>query len=241
MREPGEIVWLPQSRLVGQEDVMYLYLYHRHGPFRDLETFDDLDHLDEQGFMPQIYVNLTNRCNNACTFCLRDGEAGRQSSLWIEREPSVEELCATLDRFDLSPINELVFCGFGEPTMRLDALLALARHVHETAPGVRVRLNTNGLANLQYGRDVTPELADDVDVVSVSLNTSDPTHYLELTRSTFGKRAYEAMWEFARLCKERGIDTHMTVVDVIGDDDIARCRRLCEEAGIKFRIRAYSA
>ena len=220
---------------------MYLYLYHRLGPFRDLESFDDLDHLDEQGFMPQIYVNLTNRCNNACTFCLRDGEAGRRSDLWIDREPSAQELCATLDRFDLAPIREVVFCGFGEPTMRLDTLLSVARHVHDTCPGTRVRLNTNGLANAQYGRDVTSELVGVVDEVSVSLNTSDPARYFELTRSSFGPDAQAEVWKFTRACSERGIDTAMTVVAVIDDDDIERCAQLCADAGVRFRVRTYSA
>lgn len=220
---------------------MYLYLYHRCGPFKDLKDFDDLDHLDEQGFMPQIYVNLTNACTCSCTFCLRDSKAGKQSELWLKHDPTIEELCGALDAFDLTPITEVVFCGFGEPTMRLETLLALTRHVHEGYPDMQVRVNTNGLANAYYGHDITTELAKAVNAVSISLNTSDPERYAALTRNQIGVGAHGKMLDFARLCKEHGMKVSMTAVDCIDQDDIDACAKLCEGEGLNFHVRAYSS
>ncbi len=220
---------------------MYFYLYNHDGTFRNLEDFADLDHLGEQGYSPQLYVNLTNACDNDCTFCLRNNPSAEGSELWLEREADADELCALLDAYDLSPIDELVFCGFGEPTMRLGTLLAVAHHVRTMYPDIEVRVNTNGLANARHGRDVAPELARGVDRVSVSLNTADPGRYLELTRSKMGPSAHAEMLDFARAAKRAGIAVTMSVVDVIGADDVAACAELCRREGLDFRVRAYSA
>lgn len=120
-----------------------------------------------------LYVNLTNRCPCNCTFCLRqtrDSMDVKQHSLWLEHEPTVDEVKDEFRKFDMSKYKEVVFCGFGEPTERLDALLELAAFVKQNY-GKPIRVNTNGLANLIWERDVTPEFAGLVDTVSISLNT----------------------------------------------------------------------
>ena len=122
-----------------------------------------------------LYVNLTNRCPCRCTFCLRQtkDEMDGCGSLWLEREPTVGEVKSELDRHDLSKYGELVFCGFGEPTERLDAIVDITKYVKEKYPSVSVRVNTNGLSDLINGRDTAADFAG-VDAVSVSLNTPDP-------------------------------------------------------------------
>ena len=106
-----------------------------------------------------LYVNLTNRCPCACTFCLRQTRetVGESTSLWLEREPSAEEVIAAFDAWDMESFDELVFCGFGEPTEALPVLLETARYA-KAHFGIPVRVNTNGLGNLIWGRDITPDL-----------------------------------------------------------------------------------
>ena len=121
-----------------------------------------------------LYVNLTNRCSSACTFCLRQtmDHIGKSDSLWLEREPAAQEVIDEFQKWDLSKYTEIVFCGFGEPTCALDVLLPVARWLkaHTKLP---IRINTNGQANLIYGRDVTPDLTGLIDCVSISLNMGD--------------------------------------------------------------------
>lgn len=190
-----------------------------------------------------LYVNMTNRCTCACTFCLRNNGAGvyGTDSLWLEREPTVEEVNASIDSHDLSRFDEVVFCGYGEPTMRLDDLLAVARHVKERAPSMRVRVNTNGLADLEYGRPTAPMLKGLVDTVSISLNTPDPEEYLKVCRPRFGAGSWEAMVEYARECTKHVPDVVFTVVDepVTSKANQERCRAIAESVGARLRVRPY--
>ena len=163
-----------------------------------------------------LYVNLTNRCPCACTFCLRENASGvfGTDSLWLEREPTVEEVNASIDAQDMSGLDEVVFCGYGEPTERLDDLLAVARHVRGKYPHCRIRVNTNGLADLIHGRRTAPELEGLVDTVSVSLNTPDPAEYEKICHPKFGAGSWQAMVDFAKDCRAFVPDVVMTVVDV---------------------------
>ena len=126
-----------------------------------------------------LYLNITNQCTNSCDFCIRnngDGAYG-SDSLWLEREPSAEEVLDAVREYDLSDFSELVFCGYGEPTYRLDVMLCVCRKIKSEYPDTKIRLNTNGHASRIAGRDVSGELAGLVDTVSISLNSSDATGY----------------------------------------------------------------
>ena len=188
-----------------------------------------------------LYVNITNRCNCACTFCLRSmKKMAEESSLWLKEEPSVEAVKAELDAVPWAYIREVVFCGFGEPTERLDALLALLRYVKENHPDIPTRVNTNGLGELETGREFAAEFAGILDTVSISLNASNAERYLALTRARFGERSYEAMLTFAQHCKPYVPNVVLTIVDQVEDaDEIEKCRRICEERGLALRVRPY--
>ena len=151
-----------------------------------------------------LYVNLTNRCDCACIFCLRNnGHKGSiyADDLWLEHEPSREEALKDLLSRDLSRYTELVFCGFGEPTYRIDDLLWLVDELKKAVPHLPpVRINTNGHANLIHGRDVTPGLAGRIDVLSISLNGSTPEEYVAVTRPREGG---EGMGRHAGLYPQR--------------------------------------
>ena len=190
-----------------------------------------------------IYVNLTNRCPCACTFCLRNNASGVFGSgpLWLEREPTLEEVKASLATWDYAAFPEVVYCGYGEPTERLDVLLASARFLREKFPQVKIRVNTNGLSDLIAGEPTAARFAGLVDVFSISLNTDDPDEYLAVCRPKFGAAAYPALLKFAEEAKRHVPDVVMTVVDepVTSKEKQERCRAICERLGVRLRVRPY--
>ena len=191
-----------------------------------------------------VYVNMTNRCPCSCVFCLRQNKMMLEGSdLWLrDGEPDVETVLEELSRYDLSVINELVFCGFGEPAERLPDICRVADSVKKQYPELKIRLNTNGLANLIHGRDMTPELAGRFDTVSISLNASNADEYLELTRSKFGICSFDALIAFAVSAKQYVPNVVMTVVDhVMSEDKINECRALCDNLGVTLRVSTYDA
>ena len=188
-----------------------------------------------------IYVNMTNRCPCACTFCLRqNGDSVYGSEpLWLDREPTVEEVCASIDGWDLSKYDEVVFCGYGEPTERLDDLLKVAAHIREKS-SIRIRINTNGLADLIWGESTAPKLKGLIDAVSVSLNATNKEDYFNVVRPKFGIESYDAMLKFTKECTKYVPDVMMTVVDVVTTpEEQELSRKICESLGATLRIRPY--
>lgn len=188
-----------------------------------------------------LYVNLTNRCPCACVFCLRQyaESVTGQGSLWLEREPTQEEVVAAIDSHNLEDFSELVFCGYGEPTERLDVLLAAAAHVKAKKPDMKVRINTNGLSDLIHGEPTAQKLKGLIDVVSISLNSPDPEEYQRLCRPKFGLKSWQAMLDFAKDCRMHVPDVVMTIVGspVTTPETQAKCRTLVEGLGVRLRIR----
>ena len=192
-----------------------------------------------------LYVNMTNRCPCACTFCLRQNAPGVYGSdpLWPDREPTVQEVCDDLASRDLSQYEEVVFCGYGEPTERLEDLLAVARFLKENHPNLPLRINTNGLSDLIWQKPTAPMLKGFIDTVSVSLNAMDAEEYLRLTRSKFGIGSYEAMLKFTKECTQYVPHVVMTVVGepVTTPEEQETCRKICESVGATLRVRPYES
>ena len=191
-------------------------------------------------YKDSVYANITNKCNCRCTFCIRflkDG-IGNADTLWHQQNPSKEEVLKTIREYDFTGYNELVFCGYGEPTCALDILLAAAK-VAKEEKGLKVRLNTNGLGNEENGRNIVPELASVVDSISISLNAPDSAAYEKVTRPQV-ENAFDKMVDFARKAKENIGQVKWSIVDVLPKEDIEKCRRLSEETGIDLRIRHFT-
>lgn len=188
-----------------------------------------------------VYVNITNDCNCDCVFCLRSmKEMARESSLWIEHDPSLPEIVEELERLPWQYVREVVCCGFGEPLIRLDTVLSVLRWVKEHHPDMPTRVNTNGLGELEHGYVFADQFAGLLDTVSISLNASNAERYLALTRSRFGISSYEAMLTFAEHCKPYVSNVVLTVVEKVEDaEEIALCRRICAERGLTLRVRPY--
>lgn len=188
-----------------------------------------------------IYVNMTNRCPCACTFCLRkqSDHVYGSDSLWLEREPTVEEVCESIDKWDLSKYSEIVFCGYGEPTMRLDDLLKVAAYI-KSKSNIPLRINTNGLGDLIAGEKVAHKLEGLIDTVSVSLNATNKEDYFKLVRPKFGIDSYDAMLSFTKECTKYVPNVIMTVVDeVTSKEEQEKSRKICESIGAKLRVRPY--
>ena len=185
-----------------------------------------------------IYVNLTNRCTNRCTFCIRnngDGAYGTDT-LWLEHEPSAQEVLENFKQYDVGKFDEIVFCGYGEPTIRLDVLLEVAKELKEkyTKP---IRINTNGHANLIHGKNVAPLLQGLVDTVSISLNTATAEEYNKICLPVYDL-AYQAVCDFARDCVPYVKNVVFSVVrQTLSEEELEICRKIADENGVKLRIR----
>ena len=188
-----------------------------------------------------LYVNLTNRCPCCCNFCIRSHHQGLGSadSLWLEHDPTPEEVIRAFQNYQLSSFEEVVFCGYGEPFCALDSLLETCRYLRKNS-SVKIRINTNGLGDLINKKPIAPLLEGLVDTVSISLNTSDPDTYLTLCHPRYGRVSYDAMLAFARDCKIYVPEVIFSVVDVIPPEDIEGCRQIAHKMGIPLRIRAFS-
>ena len=188
-----------------------------------------------------LYINMTNRCPCACTFCLRHNAEGvyGSDSLWLDREPTVQEVCDSVDTWDLTQFDEVVFCGYGEPTERLEDLLLVAKYI-KAKGDIKIRINTNGLADLIWQKQTAPQLKDLIDTVSISLNTPTQEDYLKVVRPKFGVESYDAMLRYAKDCTAYVPNVVMTVVDVVtSKEEREQCRKICENIGARLRVRPF--
>ncbi len=190
-----------------------------------------------------LYVNTTNRCNFACEFCLRHNKKSNGSiytdNLWLEREPTREEILASIEGWDLTRYQQLVFCGFGEPSYRIDDICWVIDQLKAKGKKIFTRMDTNGTGSLINGRNIAPDFKGRFDMVSVSLNTDTSDKYDALCHPA-QQGAYQAMKDFTREITQYVPKVMMTVVDTIPKEEIENCRRICEEEiGATYRVREY--
>ena len=189
-----------------------------------------------------LYVNITNKCPCSCVFCIRDHSDVIKDSdpLWFEGdEPTMEEIKKDFERFDINKYSEIVFCGYGEPTERMDILIETAKFLREKTDK-KIRLNTNGLSDLILERKNTAyELKGLIDTVSISLNAPDSKRFCEITNSCFGEKSFDALLDFARDAKSCIDKVVFTLVDVISKEEIEKCKKIADEMGIELRVREY--
>jgi GTP 3',8-cyclase len=189
----------------------------------------------------ELYLNITNRCSNRCFFCFKNFKRGVGGfNLRLSEEPSIERIISELGEvLHVRSWDEVVFCGFGEPTERLDVLLEVVQWIsqHYGRP-LRIRVNTNGHGYvINKGRDVTAEMkASGVEKVSVSLNAGDKETYNEICKPTFAD-AYDAVIDFINRAKPQ-LETEATAIRM-PEVDIAKAKSIAEGLGVNFRIREY--
>ncbi len=200
-------------------------------------------------FKNGLYINLTNRCPNLCTFCIKtkwhmqfDGH-----NLDLQgKEPSAQEILDLLDKeLRAAPAAEVVFCGYGEPTMRLDTVLAVGRALKKAQaageyPSFKIRLNTNGLGSLINHRDIVPDLRSAVDVVYVSLNAENETLWRKLLRPAPGyEKGFAYVLDFLKGCAAAGFDRVAASCVDNTEADPAAVRALAASCGADFNEREY--
>lgn len=189
-----------------------------------------------------LYLNLTNRCTNDCAFCIRSfGDDLFSYNLKLDHEPTVEEILGVINRqMNQIPSSEIVFCGYGEPLIRLDTVLTISRELKQKYPGVIVRIDTNGQAScLHPNRDVAKELKQNgIERMSISLNAQDKETYAWICKPSYGLAAYSAVIQFIKDCKSENLETEVTIV-AIPQLDIAACKKVAQELGVPLRIRPY--
>ncbi|MDE6398884.1 MAG: TatD family nuclease-associated radical SAM protein [Clostridiales bacterium] len=185
-----------------------------------------------------LYLNITNRCGNRCEFCIRtNSDALVGYDMRLKKEPTFADMQKALAEY-AKPFAEAVFGGYGEPTYNFDTLVRTGAYLKSL--GKKVRLNTNGQAKLIHpARDVVRELAESVDEVSVSLNEADRGAYQNLCHPKFGMFTHDEILDFARECKEAGLKVRFTVVDIIPNESIRRCRKIASQMGVPLVVRRH--
>ena len=189
-----------------------------------------------------LYVNMTNKCSNRCEFCIRNNGDGAYGSdpLWLEREPSREEILTSVLSHDLKAFSELVFCGYGEPTYRLDDAVWVAKAVKREHPETRIRINTNGQSDLILGRNTAPDYEGAFDIVSISLNTPTAEKYQQICHSIYGEAAFNALLTFAGRVKDFVPTVQLSAVkETLTPEEIALCESISSELGVYLRLRDY--
>lgn len=190
-----------------------------------------------------LYVNLTNKCPCRCSFCLREDKnsSSLYGDLWLEREPSVEEVKNEFLKCDLTEFDEIVFCGFGEPTMRLYDIFEICRFLR-TITDLPIRINTNGMADLIHGKNTAPDFKGLIDIVSISLNTPNKERYFEITKNKFGIDSFDAVIDFARNVKPYVKKVVLSTVETtITKEEEEECRKIADEVGAVYRIREFES
>ncbi|MBN1527047.1 MAG: YchF/TatD family DNA exonuclease [Candidatus Omnitrophica bacterium] len=234
--EPAHLTYLVEewSRLIGlsKEDIGRVTTHNANALFRL--------GLDEPvtavyPIRDSLYLNITNRCTNDCSFCIRTQSSFvKGHNLKLEGEPAADEIVAAVG--DPKRYKEIVFCGYGEPTIRFDDVKAICRKLKEK--GAAIRLVTNGHGDMINKRPIAAELSGLVDRVSVSLNAESAEKYNGLCKPHFGPEAYGKILAFIKDCVARGIETEVTCLDLPGVD-IKRCEEIAAGLGARFRLRSY--
>ena len=191
----------------------------------------------------KIYINLTNKCTNDCIFCLRkDKDDVKGQKLWLDDENSTaQDVIEQFEKIKMHNVgSEVIFCGYGEPLLKLDVLKDVAKYIKENYPNTKIRINTNGHANYVYKRDIVPELNGLIDTISVSLNGESSQEYNELSQPVF-EGAYEEVKKFIKSCADNGIETVASVVEGYKGRhlDLDKCEKIASDLGAKFRVREW--
>ncbi|WP_419750862.1 TIGR04100 family radical SAM protein [Terrisporobacter petrolearius] len=189
-------------------------------------------------YKESLYVNITNKCPCSCVFCIRKetDHVGNSDSLWLDHEPTVEEVKNEFKKFNLEYYDEIVFCGYGEPLVRINEVIEIAKYIRSISD-LKIRINTNGLSDLIHNKKTAILLKDKIDSVSISLNAPNKIRYNEVTKPKFGEKSFDALLNFAEDCKEYIEEVNFSVVDEINNDEIEEAQKLADKMNIVLRVR----
>ena len=205
----------------------------------DLFGFGNIDQASKIAYKIRnsLYLNITNRCTNNCVFCAKfKNYVVKGHELLLDHEPTIAEIKQAIG--DPTHYDEIVFCGYGEPLLRLDLIKDLSCWLKDQ--GCKIRINSDGQANLVHGRNILPELSGLIDAISISLNAPSSEDYHRLCRSTYGgQKSYQAVKDFLQQAGQYLPDVTATAVTYPGVN-IAACEQVAKTLGVKFRSREYN-
>ena len=189
-------------------------------------------------YKESLYVNITNQCPCSCVFCIRKetDHVGNSDSLWLNHEPTAEEVKEEFKKFNLEKYDEIVFCGYGEPLVRINEVIEIAKFIRSISD-LKIRINTNGLSDLIHNKKTAMLLKGNIDSVSISLNAPNKTKYNEVTRPKFGEKSFDALLDFAADCKEYVEEVNFSVVDEISNEEIEESQKLADKMNIVLKVR----
>ncbi|MEW9080722.1 TIGR04100 family radical SAM protein [Terrisporobacter glycolicus] len=189
-------------------------------------------------YKESLYVNITNQCPCSCVFCIRKetDHVGNSNSLWLDHEPTVEEVKEEFKKFNLEKYDEIVFCGYGEPLVKINEVIEIAKYIRSVSD-LKIRINTNGLSDLIHNKKTAILLKDNIDSVSISLNAPNKTRYNEVTKPKFGEKSFDALLSFAEDCKAYVEEVNFSVVDEISNEEIEESQKLADKMNIVLRVR----
>ncbi|HIJ23955.1 MAG TPA: 4Fe-4S cluster-binding domain-containing protein [Gammaproteobacteria bacterium] len=183
----------------------------------------------------RLYLSITDRCTLVCEFCPKTQGTMQvhEFDLTIDHRPEYEEIIAAIG--DPSAYQEVVFCGFGEPTLRLKLLLQVAQWIKQR--GGMTRINTDGLANLVHKRNVVPEMVGLIDTLSVSMNGQNEAVYNQHCQPQL-EGAFSAMVEFLKAASGVIPSVTATAIEGLEGVDIDACKAQADACGVAFRKRS---
>lgn len=185
-----------------------------------------------------LYINMTNRCTNKCKFCIRYTDSGVEGvDLWLKREPTLDEIKEALVLNNYQTAEEIVMCGYGEPTMRWDIIPDICRFIKQTNPNTKIRINTNGHGNKIAGHDITPSFEGLVDEISISLNAKNAKEYHDICVCDYGEDGFNELLDFAKKAQKYVKSVVLSIVDILPQEDIEECKKVSKMAGVPLRIR----
>jgi TatD DNase family protein len=193
-----------------------------------------------------LYLNITNRCTNHCDFCIRYKNRlfNQKHPLWLGHEPTAKEVLAAIG--DPGKYAEIVFCGYGEPLIRLDTVIKIVKELKDQSSKfkisikskTKIRINTNGQANLFWGRNILPEIKGLINTMVISLDAQNAEVYDKICHSNYGKAAFPAILAFMKEAKKYIPQVEISVVD-LPEVDLAACRKIAKELDVELRVRPY--
>lgn len=192
----------------------------------------------------KTYINITNACTNSCAFCLRnDKDDVKGAYMWHNNmKVTADDVIAQIQEKKLEIKDEIVFCGYGEPLVKYNEVIEIAKYIKKNLPDLKIRINTNGHGNYIAKRDIVPDLAPLINSISISLNAQNEELYNKISQPSF-EGAYDAMLDFAKKCIKSGIDTTLSVVSGYKEDlypvDVKLCEDIALNMGAKFRAREW--
>lgn len=189
-------------------------------------------------YKKNLYVNLTNRCTSSCTYCIRYkwNWKFRGYNLKLKKEPSFDDVINSIRKYSKKKYREIVFCGYGEPMLRLNLLKKLAAYLKKE--GFTIRINTNGHGNLIWKRNICPELEGIIDNISISLNACNPWAYYSINKPEFGIKTFDAVLEFIKQAKKYVKNVNVTFVKTRGASE-SKCKQIANKIGVNFRARPF--